>query len=1118
MASIVRAVTAVRWRRWTAIAVLLLAAYAALGFWAVPALVQRQLPSYGQSALERQLSVGDVAFNPFTLRLALKDLRLAEADGRPLFGVGALDTRLQWRSIVRRAWSFEHIRVTAPSANLVIAADGRFNVAELLATLDKDKREEPGDKGGMPRLVIDEFVLEQGKVDVRDEQAGYANVVAPIDFKLSGFSTLAGSNDTHTFTAQMARGGTVRWTGTSSLQPIQGSGELALDDVSLAEPSVYLKPFTKARIAAGKASARLPYRFSYADGRFDARLEGASLALKDVALAREGAGKDAFASLALLQVSDASADLAQRQAAVGELRMEGGKLTVRRDAKGDVDLASLAVVDAPPGAPPPAGTPDPAAKPSPWKLDVKQVVLDRVALHAVDETASPPLAVDAGRIQAQMQVAAEQAEQLQLKLSGVSFAVNDLAVASGERKPFRLASLGFSGGSIDLAARRASVGRVSAEGGDLQLVRNAAGEIDLLAMAPKPGPAAPAPKGAPAAPWTVVADTVEVGKFNAAVEDQETGIKVHVDDLAVKLAGASSDLAKPVKFDAGLKVREGGRLTAQGSVVPAKAEVKAQVRLQQLALAPLQPLLAKHVRLKLAGGHVSAQGQLTTGSGKGKDALVKYVGGFNVAGLVLNEDDGQLFASWRDVGAQTLTASVSPNRLDIPELRITQPNAKLIIEDDRSFNAARLLVKQPAAQPAGTPQPAPAAAPAEASADPFPVRVRRVRIDDARLDFTDLSLRPQFGARIYELNGVVNGLSSSESGRSQVELDGRVDDFGIARIRGELNPFKPRNNTDLNVVFRNVDLVPTSPYSMKFAGYRIAAGKISLDLQYKVRNSQLEGENKVVIDQLTLGEKVDSPDALKLPLELAIALLKDSDGRIDLGLPVSGNLDDPQFSYGALIWKVIGNVLTKIVTAPFRAIGALLGVGGDNLEAIDFDPGSARLLPPEREKLAQVAQVLGKRPQLKVSVPGRYSDAADGAAMRSRLVRGEVIRRTGVKLAAGEDPGPLDMTNRAVRAALRELYAERFGNAAIEEQRKALKDALGDDAPVFHRRLLERLDREQPLPPEALAQLGTQRAEAVVTALRSAGVDPARAVPAATGNTESEAGKPVPLKLELGAK
>ena len=433
------------------------------------------------------------------------------------------------------------------------------------------------------------------------------------------------------------------------------------------------------------------------------------------------------------------------------------------------------------------------------------------------------------------------------------------------------------------------------------------------------------------------------------------------------------------------------------------------------------------------------------------------------------------------------------------------------------------------------------------------MRIRRLRIQNANLDFTDLSLRPQFSAKIYALNGVITGLSSKRDARSQIELDGRVDEFGLARIRGELNPFAPRNNTDINVVFKNVDMVSASPYSMKFAGYKVKEGKISLDLQYKVRNGQLEGANKIVIDKLTLGERVDSPDALKLPLELAIAILKDSDGRIDLDLPVSGNMNDPQFSYGAIIWKAVGSVLTKIVTAPFRALGSLFGISGEKLEAIEFDPGSDRLLPPEREKLKQVAQLLSKRPQLKLSVPGQYSEAADGAALRARAVRMEIAKRAGIKLEAGEEPGPLDLRARAVRGALRDLYAERFGAAELDKQKKAAEAAAvtpagappaaglkaetakeklpiwrrvgkliqGEpqvaDASAFYRKLQERLDQNQPLAPDALIQLGAQRASAIVAALKGAGVDPARAIAAAPEKVSSDVDKPVPLKLGLAA-
>jgi len=389
---------------------------------------------------------------------------------------------------------------------------------------------------------------------------------------------------------------------------------------------------------------------------------------------------------------------------------------------------------------------------------------------------------------------------------------------------------------------------------------------------------------------------------------------------------------------------------------------------------------------------------------------------------------------------------------------------------------------------------------------------------NGNLDFVDLSLRPQFGAKIYELNGVINGLSSSQYSRSQIELDGRVDEFGLARIRGELNPFAPRDNTDISVVFKNVDMVSASPYSMKFAGYRIAEGKISLDLQYKVRKSQLEGANKIVIDKLTLGERIDSPDALKIPLELAIAILKDNDGRIDLGLPITGNMDDPQFSYGAIVWKAIGNLLTKIVTAPFRALGSLFGLSGEKMEAIEFDPGSAKVQPHEREKLNQLAQVLAKRTQLKLTLPGGYSEEADGAALRKLALRAEITRRAGIKTDAGESPGPLDHANPAVREALRSVYIERFGASTFEKEIKAADPAKAPDASAVYQRLREQLEQNQPLAADTLMQLGAHRTTAIFAALTQAGVDPASVAITAPEQVASSIDQLVALKLGLAAK
>lgn len=1125
--------------RWSAAAGVILALYGATGYWLIPQVIQQRLPILVEQQLGRQASIGAVRFNPFTLRLEMDQLLLKEAaadGGAPLLSVKSLAAELQWRSIVRRAWSVAEIRITAPQLALSVAPDGAFNFAALLATWQSRHPEKS--EGGMPRLVIRHFALEQGQVAWQDRRAGYVDSFTPIDFTLDNISTLPDDNGSYRFSASAARGGSLHWRGTASLSPLHGQGELVLKDAALPGLAAYLKTWTSAEVRGGTLSARLPYSFSWRDGALEAKLEGAGLALRALALARQD-GTQArtaypFATIKALDVNGISADLARQTVGVDKISVDGGSLAVHRDAQGQIDLANLML---PGQAAAPAGkaAPAPAGK---WAVDVKQLALAGVDLSAIDETVTPALQLSARELQLRLHLALRQAGAgMALLADEASFSLAGLAMRRGAQTPFTLERLGFSDGRLDLAGRSLHLGAASASGAQIDLARDRQGQFAIAQNLPTFG-ASPA-QPSTATPWSTTVDQLELRQIGARMADATTGIKLQLQDGRLSLRGASSELKRPLPFALGVGVGEGGLLTANGTFVPGTGALDAQLSLKQLALAPVQPLLAQHVNLKLAGGAVSGSGRLTTGGGAPSAPKLRYTGGMDIAGLVLDETDGKRFASWKSVRADKLTASVGPDLLDIPELRVVEPNAQLIIENDRSLNAQRLLVR-----PAEAANPAKVALAVPADSMAFPVRVRRLRLQDAKLDFADLSLRPQFAARIVELNGVVTGLSTRRDARSQIELDGRVDEFGLARVRGQFNPFAPTDNTDLNVLFKNVDMVSASPYTMKFAGYKVAEGKITLDLQYQVRQRQLSGTNQVVLDKLTLGERIDSPDALKLPLALALAILKDSDGRIALDLPVSGDMSDPQFSYGALVWKAVGNVLTKIVTAPFRALGNLLGISADKLASVDFDAGSAVLLPPEREKLQQVAQILARREQLSLVLPSPYSDS-DAVALRTQAVRRAVATKAGIKLAAGEEPGPLNLADRKLRTALRELYAERFGKDGLEQQKKAAETAtspadksvvpvkipvlqrLGKlidgepqvaDASAFYQGLREQLEAGQPLPTDALAQLGTQRSAAILAALQQAGTPAARISTGKAEKTEAAAGTPVALKLGLTAK
>jgi hypothetical protein len=385
--------------------------------------------------------------------------------------------------------------------------------------------------------------------------------------------------------------------------------------------------------------------------------------------------------------------------------------------------------------------------------------------------------------------------------------------------------------------------------------------------------------------------------------------------------------------------------------------------------------------------------------------------------------------------------------------------------------------------------------------------VKRIKVQNGTLDFADLSLRPQFSAKIHELKGIVAGLSSIPGRRASVELEGRVDEYGSAKIEGELEAFSAKNFSEIAMSFHNVEMTNLTPYSGRFAGHKIGSGKLSLDLKYKVKNSQLHGDNQIIVDRLTLGERVESPDALGIPLELAIALLRDANDRIDIGLPVSGDLDDPKFSYGQLIWKALANLLTKMVTSPFKVLGRLLGVEGEDLDTIFFEPGRAEPSPPEREKLVSLAQALEKRPRLAVEIQGLYDPKLDGTALRSASMRRELAVRSGLSLEPGEEPGPIVYTDPATQQALNSLAAERLSldtlsdlkakyGMTVPEEKAAEKPKAEDKAEApgtspdqagFYKALFDRLVEKEPLEENTLKDLGQKRAAAVVQELTTGG-------------------------------
>ena len=733
-----------------------------------------------------------------------------------------------------------------------------------------------------------------------------------------------------------------------------------------------------------------------------------------------------------------------------------------------------------------------------------------------------------------------------------------------ERKAvLKLDHIVLSDARVDLAQRRATLAALAVKGGGISARRDAQGKIDLLGLLDSLGgksasktTAAIQPATA-SAPWRFRIEHVALSDFGLVARDETVSpaAELVLDNIAVAVDGLSEDLKAALPLKASLDVRSGGRLEVAGKLTPAESAADLQLKLGNLALKPAQPYVSKFVALDLAGGQVSAAGRVTRGAKGGS-----YRGDFAVRDLRLNEaGTKEVFLAWKGLSSSNL--ELSPTRLDMALLSLDGLDTKLIIDKDKSTNLMRVLrkgtaaisseaplVTAPDAAPAAVESPGPRSetVPAKPEAPQFLVNIDRLRFRGGGLYFADNSLVFPFGTSIHGLRGSIVGLSSKPGAASQVEVDGEVDEFGLARVAGQVDLFKPTDFMDLKVVFRNVEMMHLTPYSATFAGRKINSGKLSLELEYKIKQRQLQGENRIVIDRLELGERVANATAKDLPLDLAIAILSDSDGRIDLGLPISGSLDDPQFSYGQIIWKAITNVLTKIVTAPFRALGALFGGGGEQLDNIAFEAGATSLTPPEREKLVRLATVLNKRPGLALSVSGTWADV-DRVALQDLQLRRSLADKSGQTAAVKGDPGPLSTRAPKVQSALESLFADSFGGAELAALKEGFRSANPgqleegmtgklmsrltglvrekrslSEAEVgrlkgadFYAVLFERLRAKVFVPDDALQALAVRRAEYALENLKAAGAPEARirqaaAVKSTTGNRE------VLLKLELG--
>jgi uncharacterized protein DUF748 len=674
-------------------------------------------------------------------------------------------------------------------------------------------------------------------------------------------------------------------------------------------------------------------------------------------------------------------------------------------------------------------------------------------------------------------------------VSNAAFSLKSLKVAEKEstNNLVELDELAVTGVTADAVARSADVASVFVNGGRLALKRNRDETVNMIEMARPAEGATNAPGGilfllhaatnvfAALLESTNLASATlhELNVTNCALvwEDfvNSRPVRLPVDEIAITARELSNVPGSNMTVNAALRWNTNGTVRVETTAGNSPPSANVTLAVSDVDLRPLDPYLEPFLNLFILGSKVGLDGRIQMRTATNDLPEVTFRGDvrlddFSTVDGVMAED----LVKWTSVRISGVDARLNPPVIAVNEFALIEPYARLAVETNHTINLLTALKLGGTNAPAA-PEDSPVSAQTRpgkkaglgqrfggmlrqtlagntnATGSPLlpKITIGTVVISNAHVRFDDRSLQPRVNASIQELSGTITDLSTEELKRADLHLVAKVDRTGPVEIKGKINPLNQNAPTELQVVFHDVDLSPTSPYAGKFLGYRLNRGKLNLDVNYQVSEKKLKASNLIVLDQFTLGEKVDSPDATKLPVRLAIAVLKDRNGRIELDVPIEGSLDDPEFRLGKVIGRTIVNVITKIVTSPFAVLGSVFGGKGEEVSFQDFAPGSAELQASNLQKLDTLVSGLEERPGLQLEIEGSFDPTTDRQALRRQNLERESRQQKWTALRQSEQkrvrPEELTLTPQEWQDYLQKTYA-----AILKEQAVADSTAATD--------------------------------------------------------------------------
>lgn len=637
----------------------------------------------------------------------------------------------------------------------------------------------------------------------------------------------------------------------------------------------------------------------------------------------------------------------------------------------------------------------------------------------------PGVALKSGRANARLHLFYSQYTNRppSLSLKG-SLEFLDILLLDGEGKPMvKLPRAVIDIGDAGLFSKKISIADITVQSPSLSIRRDSKGNLNLLSLMPAGSgkEKTPAPPGKKKSAFSV-----NIGKFSltdGGVEfydalkhagekgpHKQRPVRITLDNIAVTATGISTEKDRKARLSLSGDIGKGKiDISGSASLNPLTAQLRTNVK--KLDLAPFQPYAADRIKIGIKSGKASSSGNISLRTGKTGKYDISWKGDADISGFSsVDSKTGQRFLKWASLRLEGIATGDEFRRISVKGVSLSKFYARVIVQPGGTLNIMDILGKEKESSPSAE------KAEGAKQKEPEPERPGRQivigtsTLESGTIDFTDRHIKPIYSAKLTGVTGRVSELSSTRTSPADVDLFGKWNGYAPLEITGKVNPFGENLFVDLSLDFKDMDLSPLTPFSNKYIGYSIAKGKLALKLKYRIAGKMLTAENLVSLDQLTLGQKVESPDAVRLPVKFAISLLKNRNGEIKLNVPVSGRIDDPKFSLGSVIMKAVGKFITRIITSPFRLIASLFGGGGgESLGYLEFGYGSSDLNPESIKKLGTLMSALYERPSLKLDITGYVDPQKDRVSLRDMRFQKKMKEQALIDMKAeGKKPVPLE--------------------------------------------------------------------------------------------------------------